>query len=226
MEKAKKKTLNQRINVIRASVMGANDGILSIAGIVIGVAGASASNFAIFISGIAGMIAGTVSMTMGEYTSVSTEKDSQRHAILHEKYALKTNYKGECDAIRNKYLKTGMKRSLADQAVKEMMSKEPLVSAVRERYGFDINDFTSPYAAAIASMISFPTGSILPLASIGLAPMHLRIIDTFLAVIIALAITGYIAAIISNARRFHSLMRNVISGTLTMIVTYIIGRLL
>ena len=103
--KGKKVSLNQKLNVVRASVMGANDGILSVAGIVIGVAGASTSNFAVFISGIAGMIAGTVSMTMGEYTSVNTEKDSQRKAIMTEKHSLKHNYAGECNYIKNKYLK-------------------------------------------------------------------------------------------------------------------------
>ena len=162
MKTKKKMSLAQRINILRAAVMGANDGILSVAGIVIGVAGAATSNFAIFISGIAGMLAGTVSMAMGEYVSVSAEKDSQKQAIATEKQALKDDYDGEYDFVRQKYLKKGIKPELVEKAVHEMMERDALRTMVRERYGFDVDEFTSPYAAAIASMISFPLGSILP----------------------------------------------------------------
>ncbi|MHA8110209.1 VIT1/CCC1 transporter family protein [Lactobacillaceae bacterium Melli_B4] len=222
----KQPTLAQKINVIRASVMGANDGILSVAGIVIGVAGATANSFAIFISGIAGMIAGTVSMAMGEWVSVSTEKDSQRNAINNQKHALKHNYQQEFDTVKQKYIDTGINAELAEQATKEMMDENPLVTTIREKYGFNVNEFTSPYAAAIASMISFPTGSILPLAAIALFPSSSRVSMTFIAVVIALAITGYSAAILSKANRTRSVLRNIISGMLTMVVTYLIGKII
>ena len=150
MKTKKKMSLAQRINILRAAVMGANDGILSVAGIVIGVAGAATSNFAIFISGIAGMLAGTVSMAMGEYVSVSAEKDSQKQAIATEKQALKDDYDGEYDFVRQKYLKKGIKPELVEKAVHEMMERDALRTMVRERYGFDVDEFTSPYAAAIA----------------------------------------------------------------------------
>lgn len=226
MKKEKKKTtLAQRINVLRASVMGANDGILSVAGIVVGVAGAATSSFAIFISGIAGMIAGTVSMAMGEYVSVNAEKDAQRKAIETQTVALDNDYEGEFSFVRDKYLASGIRPELADQATKEMMSKDPLKTTVRERFGFNVGEYTNPYSAAIASMISFPTGSILPLASITLLPAKWRIIGTFIAVVIALSITGYVAAILGNANRINGTKRNVIAGILTMLVTYGIGRL-
>ncbi|MHA8137514.1 VIT1/CCC1 transporter family protein [Lactobacillaceae bacterium Scapto_B20] len=222
----KQPTLAQKINVIRASVMGANDGILSVAGIVIGVAGATANSFAIFISGIAGMIAGTVSMAMGEWVSVSTEKDSQRNAINNQKHALKNNYQHEFDIVKQKYIDTGIKPELANKATKEMMDENPLVTTIREKYGFNVNEFTNPYAAAIASMVSFPTGSILPLAAIALFPSHARVYMTFIAVVIALAITGYSAAVLSKANRTRSIFRNIVSGMLTMIVTYLIGKII
>lgn len=226
MRKEKKKTtLAQRINVLRASVMGANDGILSVAGIVVGVAGAATSSFAIFISGIAGMIAGTVSMAMGEYVSVNAEKDAQRKAIETQTVALDNDYDGEFAFVRDKYLASGIRPELADQAAKEMMSEDPLKTTVRERFGFNVGEYTNPYAAAIASMISFPTGSILPLVSITLLPAKWRILGTFIAVIIALSITGYVAAILGNANRRNGTRRNVIAGILTMLVTYGIGSL-
>ncbi|GLB46527.1 membrane protein [Philodulcilactobacillus myokoensis] len=221
----KKQTLSQKINIIRASVMGANDGIVSVAGIVIGVAGAAESSFAIFISGIAGMLAGTVSMAMGEYVSVNTEKDSQRRAVMTQKKNLRNNYNQEYTFVKNKYMNSGIKEELANRATNEMMTSNPLVTTVRERFGFNVNDFTSPYAAAIASMLSFPTGSVLPLAAILLSPANMRIIYTFIAVLIALAITGYVAALIGNANKIKAMIRNVISGIFTMVVLYVIGNI-
>ncbi|MGL0749606.1 VIT1/CCC1 transporter family protein [Secundilactobacillus paracollinoides] len=222
----KKRTLAQRINVMRAAVMGANDGILSVAGIVIGVAGATTNSFAIFISGISGMLAGTVSMAMGEYVSVNTTKDTQRRAIMRQKEALSDSYNNEFNFVKQKYVDDGIAPELAEQATKEMMTKDPLLTTVRERYGFDVGEFTSPYAAAIASMISFPIGSILPMLAITLLPVSARIWGTAVAVVIALALTGYSAATLSNANRGHGVMRNVISGVITMIVTFAIGTLI
>lgn len=190
----KKQTLAQRINIIRAGVMGSNDGILSVAGIVIGVAGATSNTFSIFISGIAGMIAGTVSMAMGEYVSVNSESDSQKNAVEKQKVALKDNYDNEFNIVKKKYMNSGISDELATKATTEMMNKDALVTTVREKYGFNVNQFTSPYAAAIASMISFPTGSILPLVAISLFPANIKVVATFIAVLIALSLTGYAAA--------------------------------
>ncbi|WKN29035.1 VIT family protein [Apilactobacillus kunkeei] len=221
----KKQTLAQRINIIRAGVMGSNDGILSVAGIVIGVAGATSNTFSIFISGIAGMIAGTVSMAMGEYVSVNSESDSQKNAVERQKVALRDNYQTEFNIVKEKYISSGISDELATKATTEMMNKDALVTTVREKYGFNVNQFTSPYAAAIASMVSFPTGSILPLVAISLFPANIKVVATFIAVLIALSITGYAAAMLSNANRFKSTIRNVTSGMLTMLVTYLIGLL-
>ncbi|KOY72405.1 Hypothetical membrane protein, DUF125 family [Apilactobacillus kunkeei] len=221
----KKQTLAQRINIIRAGVMGSNDGILSVAGIVIGVAGATSNTFSIFISGIAGMIAGTVSMAMGEYVSVNSESDSQKNAVEKQKVALRDNYQTEFNIVKEKYMNSGISDKLATKATTEMMNKDALVTTVREKYGFNVNQFTSPYAAAIASMISFPTGSILPLVAISLFPANIKVVATFIAVLIALSLTGYAAAMLSNANRLKSTLRNVASGMLTMLVTYLIGLL-
>ncbi|KOY77363.1 Hypothetical membrane protein, DUF125 family [Apilactobacillus kunkeei] len=221
----KKQTLAQRINIIRAGVMGSNDGILSVAGIVIGVAGATSNTFSIFISGIAGMIAGTVSMAMGEYVSVNSESDSQKNAVEKQKVALRDNYQTEFNIVKEKYMNSGISDKLATKATTEMMNNDALVTTVREKYGFNVNQFTSPYAAAIASMISFPTGSILPLVAISLFPANIKVVATFIAVLIALSLTGYAAAMLSNANRLKSTLRNVASGMLTMLVTYLIGLL-
>ncbi|KRL07179.1 VIT family protein [Liquorilactobacillus hordei] len=222
----KKKSLAQKVNIMRAAVMGANDGILSVAGIVIGVAGATNNNYAIFLAGIAGMLAGTVSMAMGEYVSVNAQKDAQRKAIIQQKSALSLNYGDEVSYVKNKYVSKGIQPELAAKAASEMMEKDALLTSVRERFGFDINEFTSPYAAALSSMISFPLGSILPLLAITLLPESVKVFATFCSVVVALAITGFIAAVLGNSDRKNSVMRNTVSGILTMLVTYGIGILI
>lgn len=222
----KKRTLAQKINILRAAVMGANDGILSVAGIVVGVAGASTDNFAIFISGIAGMLAGSISMAMGEYVSVHAQKDAQKKAIMEQEVALKNNYQHEFDFVKEKYLARRIAPELAHKATYEMMTKDSVRTTIRERFGFDVQNVINPYDAAFASLISFPIGSILPLASISLSNPSDRVVITFIAVIIALAITGYSAAILSKANRWRGVLRNVISGILTMVVTYTIGTLI
>lgn len=225
VHKKKKTSLAEKINLMRASVMGANDGILSIAGIVIGVAGAMSNSHAIFLAGISGMLAGTVSMAMGEYVSVNSQRDTERHAVQDEVELLDDHYDDEVAFIKDKYIQTGIKPELAQKATEEMMAKSPLETAVRERYGFDPTEHTSAIKAALASMIAFPTGSILPLLAITMFPTNIRIIATVISVVIALSITGYAAAALGNANRGKAVLRNVISGLLTMFITYAIGSL-
>ena len=221
----KKMSLAQKINVLRASVMGANDGIISVAGIVIGVAAATSNPHAIWISGLSGSLAGTISMCMGEYVSVSTEKDSQKMALIEEKERLSEDYDREFNYVKNKFLAQDIDPKLAHQATKELMDEDPLVTAVQERYGFNPKEFTSPYAAAIASLIAFPLGSILPMVAVMSFPHEIAIAATIIAVLIALIITGYLAAVLGKSNRWKSVIRNVASGFLTMLVTYLIGQL-
>lgn len=221
----KKMSLAQKINVLRASVMGANDGIISVAGIVIGVAAATSNPHAILISGLSGSLAGTISMCMGEYVSVSTEKDLQKMALIEEKERLSEDYDREFNYVKNKFLAQDIDPKLAHQATKELMDEDPLVTTVQERYGFNPKEFTSPYAAAIASLIAFPLGSILPMVAVMSFPHEIAIAATIIAVLIALIITGYLAAVLGKSNRLKSVIRNVASGFLTMLVTYLIGQL-
>lgn len=222
----KKMSLAQKVNILRASVMGANDGIISIAGIVIGVAATTNNAYSILISGLSGTLAGMISMCMGEYVSVSTQKDSQKMALISERQRLDDQYQEEFNYVQQKYEDQDIDPKLAKQATKELMDKDALSTVVQERYGFNPKEFTSPYAATIASFISFPTGSVLPMLAVTLAPAESRILATAIAVLIALLITGYCAAILSNSNRLKSSIRNAIAGLLTMGVTYIIGQLL
>lgn len=221
-----KQTLAQRNNLIRAAVMGANDGILSVSGIVIGVAGATTNSFAIFIAGFAGALAGTVSMAMGEYVSVHSQNDAQVKAEETQTVALKTDYATEFAFVQQKYMNQGISADLAAQATREMMAKDALGTTVRERYGFTLHHEVSAIGAAVASMIAFPLGSVLPMLAITLLPPHVRVPATAVAVLIALAFTGYAAAHLSGANERRATVRNVVAGIFTMIVTYLIGSLI
>lgn len=219
----KKISLAARVNIIRAGVMGANDGIVSVAGIVIGVAGARVSTYTILLSGLAGMLAGTISMAMGEWVSVSTQRDSEKMAMIHEKERLDNNFGREFEYIKNKYVATGISDTLAAKATNEMLQDQPLEVGVRERYGFNPNEKTSAISAAIASMISFPIGSALPLLTITLLRSGNGILVTMISVVIALIFTGWAAAKLGNADSKKAVVRNVLAGLLTMVVTYIVG---
>ena len=220
-----KQSLMQRNNLIRAGVMGANDGILSVSGIVLGVAGATSNTGTILLAGFAGMLAGTVSMAMGEYVSVSSQHDAQEKVRRVQTEALKSQYDTEFTFVKDKYVAEGISSHLAHQAAEEMMSKDPLTTTVRERNGFSLNHELSAGGAALASLISFPIGSILPMLAISVMPRSMREIATFIAVVIALALTGYAAAALNGANKQKAVMRNIIAGVFTMIVTYVIGSL-
>jgi len=220
-----KQSLMQRNNLIRAAVMGANDGILSVSGIVLGVAGATSHTGTILLAGFAGMLAGTVSMAMGEYVSVSSQHDAQEKVRRVQTEALATNYDDEFSYVEDKYVADGISPHLAQQATEEMMTKDALTTTVRERYGFSLDHELSAGGAALASLISFPIGSILPMVAISLMPRDMREVATFIAVIVALAITGYAAASLNGANKKRVALRNVVAGIFTMIVTYAIGSL-
>ena len=201
-------SLAQKVNVLRASVMGANDGIISIAGIVIGVAAATSNARSILIAGLSGTLAGMISMCMGEYVSVSTQKDSQKMALISEKQRLQNQYQHEFDYVQKKYEAQDIDPQLAKQATKELMEKDALGTAVQERYGFNPNEFT-----------------ILPMVAVTVSPANVRILATAIAVLIALLITGYFAAVLGKSNRIKSMIRNAAAGLLTMGVTYLIGQL-
>ncbi len=221
----KEESLLQKNNIIRAGVMGANDGIISIAGIVLGVASATSDMGTILLAGFAGTLAGTVSMAMGEYVSVSSQQDAQRKAAHDQSIALENNYDQEFNYVLEKYKEIGISAELAQKATKEMMNQDALGTTVRERHGFTLGNELSAKGAAVASMLAFPTGALLPMLAISFLPTGWNMFATFIAVLIALALTGYAAARLNGADKKHAVIRNVFAGLLTMAVTYFVGYL-
>ncbi|EUJ28141.1 integral membrane protein [Listeria cornellensis FSL F6-0969] len=151
----KNSTMSQKLNILRAGVLGANDGIVSVAGIVIGVAGATTHVGTIFIAGIAGLVAGALSMAGGEYVSVSTQKDTEEAVIVKEKMELANDYDGELEELADIYIEKGLSADLAKQVAAQLMEKDALAAHSEAELGLQLNDFANPWQAALSSLFFF-----------------------------------------------------------------------
>jgi len=218
--------LSQRLNWLRAGVLGANDGIVSTAGLVVGVAGATAARGAILTAGVAGLVAGAVSMALGEYVSVSSQRDTERALLDKERTELATSPAEELDELTAIYVAKGASEATARQLAIELTARDAFAAHVDAELGIDPEALTNPWHAAISSAIAFTLGSVLPLLAIVLSPSAWQIPITVTTVILALAITGAISARLGRARITTAVLRLVIGGGLAMAVTYAIGRLI
>jgi VIT1/CCC1 family predicted Fe2+/Mn2+ transporter len=218
--------LAQRLNWLRAGVLGANDGIVSVAAIVVGVAGATSDIAPILTAGLAGLVGGAVSMALGEYVSVSSQRDSEHALIEKEKRELAEMPEEEFEELAGLYEAKGLTKATAWQVALELTEHDVLAAHLSAELNIDQNDVVSPWHAAFASAIAFTIGGILPLLSILLLPASIRIVVTFVVVLIALAITGYVAAYIGGSSRGRATLRVVIGGALALIATFLIGSLL
>lgn len=217
--------LGSRLNWLRAGVLGANDGIVSVAGIVVGVAGATVDHTAVLMAGIAGLVAGALSMAGGEYVSVSTQRDTERAMLRLEKQELHEMPEAEERELAEIYEQKGLSPELAARVARELTEKDALQAHAEAELGIDPDDLTSPWQAAWASLISFSIGALLPLLAIALPPLSWRVWTCVLAVVAGLFLTGYVSARLGNARARRAVLRNVGVGLLTMLVTYWVGAL-
>lgn len=217
-------TLGERLNWLRAGVLGANDGLVSTAGIVVGVAGATSTLSTILTAGIAGVVAGSLSMAGGEYVSVSTQRDTERAALIRERDELATMPDEEEAELAALYQERGLSATLAKQVAKELTQGDALRAHAEAELHISPDDLTNPWQAASASFIAFAAGGILPLAAISLPLDNLRVIVCVIAVAIGLVLTGYISARLGNAAPKAAVLRNVGIGLLTMLITWAVGR--
>ncbi|WP_431247519.1 VIT1/CCC1 transporter family protein [Leifsonia xyli] len=215
----------QRLNWLRAGVLGANDGIVSVAAVVVGVAGATTSVPAIVTAGLAALVGGAISMALGEYVSVSSQRDSERALIAKERRELAEMPEKELEELTGLYEAKGLSRATARQVAVELTEHDALAAHLSAELGIDENDVVSPWHAAIASAIAFTIGAVLPMLTI-LLPAEVRIPVTFVAVLIALAITGYVAAWIGGSSRGRAMVRVVVGGALALAATFAVGSLL
>lgn len=218
--------LAAKLNWLRAGVLGANDGIISTAGLVIGVAAATSAPGPILTAGVAGLVAGAVSMALGEYVSVSSQRDTERALLATERRELAEDPVAELAELADIYRRKGLSESTARLVAEEFTARDAFAAHVDAELGIDPDALTNPWHAAFASAVAFTVGALLPLAAITLAPASIRVAATFFVVVIALAITGSVSAFLGKASRLRAVLRVVLGGALAMAVTFGIGALL
>jgi len=215
-----------RLNWLRAAVLGANDGIVSVAGIVVGVAGATGDRTTILVAGVAGLAAGALSMGAGEYVSVSTQRDSELALLAKERRELVEEPAEELAELADIYRGKGLDEALALEVARQLTAHDALGAHAEAELGIDPDNLTSPWSAAWASMVSFTVGALLPLLTITLVVAGARVWVTVAAVTMALAVTGWTSARLGYGPPGRAVARNVAGGLLAMLVTYAIGSLL
>ena len=216
---------NNRLNWLRAAVLGANDGIVSTAGLVVGVAGATSSHQAILVAGVAGIVAGSLSMGAGEYVSVSTQRDSESALLEKERRELVEQPEEELAELAAIYAGKGLSDELAHRVAEELTAHDALGAHAEAELGIDPDDLTDPWHAAWASMLAFTAGALLPLLTIVLMPSSLRVPLTMLAVVIALALTGWASAAFGYGPARRAVLRTMAGGLVAMLATYAVGTL-
>lgn len=217
--------LGQRLNWLRAGVLGANDGIVSTAGLVVGVAAATSQPGPILTAGVAGLVAGAVSMALGEYVSVSSQRDTEKALLAKEAAELRDFPEQELEELAALYVAKGASPETAATLARELTNHDAFAAHVDVELGIDPNELTNPWVAALSSAVAFTVGSVLPLLAIVLPPPGARIPVTFVAVLLALAVTGALSAALGGAPKMRAVGRLVVGGALAMAVTYAVGQL-
>lgn len=215
-----------RLNWLRAAVLGANDGIVSVAAVVVGVAGTGAATAILVATGLAALVGGALSMALGEYVSVSSQRDSQRAMIEMERQELEADPAAELIELAGLYRDQGLSESTARTVAEELTAHDALKAHLAIELRLHEDDVVSAAHAAAASAASFVVGGLLPFLTIVLVAGPLRVPVTFVAVITALAATGAFGARMGGSRIAPATLRVVIGGALALSATFALGRLL
>ncbi|HEV2637137.1 MAG TPA: VIT family protein [Actinocrinis sp.] len=218
--------LGTRLNWLRAGVLGANDGLVSTAGLVIGVAGATSSTTALLTAGLAGLLAGSLSMAVGEYVSVSSQRDAEQASLRLERRELATDPDAELAELAGLYQAKGLSPDLAREVAQQLTRHDALGAHAETELGIDPQALTNPWHAAGASLLAFVAGALLPLLAIVLPPAPVRLYVTVASVLGALVLCGWGSARLGHAPVRAGVLRNVAGGALAMAVTYGVGSLL
>ncbi len=218
--------LNNRLNGLRAAVLGANDGIVSVAAIAVGVAGATPSLGPVLPAGLAGLVGGAVSMALGEYVSVSSQRDSEQALIAKERAELEAMPEAELDELTAIYRARGLSDLTARAVAEELTARDALGAHLDAELNIDPDDLVSPWHAAGASAAAFLVGGLLPLLAVLLLPQGARIAGTFVAVLVALALTGAAGARLGGSPTLRPTARVVVGGAVALVATFLLGRLL
>ena len=208
--KRKKQTMEEKLNTLRAGVLGSNDGILTVVGVLVSVAAATTDRFTIFIAGLSDLLACAFSMACGEYASVSTQRDTEESAVSTEQHLLKTNFAGELDTVKQYYVDKGVTPATSLAIAKDLLSKKPLETMVRVKYDIELGHFLSPWDAAFSSLFSAAAGGLFPLMAMTFAPNAVKWYAVILAVVLTSALTGFISSKLGNGLVKIAVIRNIV----------------
>jgi VIT1/CCC1 family predicted Fe2+/Mn2+ transporter len=217
---------SHRAGWLRASVLGANDGIVSTAGLVLGVAAADASRSEILTAGVAGLVAGALSMAVGEYVSVSSQRDTERADIAKERHELATTPERELAELTAIYRHKGLSAPLARQVAEELSEGDVLRVHLAEELGITEETRARPIQAMVVSALSFALGAALPLAAMAVATGGTRVWVTLVVAVVALAVLGALGARLGGAPRGRAALRTFVGGAAVMAITMLVGRAL
>ncbi|WP_116247857.1 VIT family protein [Nocardiopsis sp. FIRDI 009] len=221
----KQRRLGSLLNRLRAAVLGANDGIVSMAGLVVGVAGATPHRGALLIAGVAGTMAGALSMAAGEYVSVSTQRDTERAALARERWELATDPAGELEELVGLYRARGLEERLAREVARALTARDALRAHAEVELGLTPYR-VSPWQAAGSSLFAFALGALVPLSAMLLSPDAWRLTITVVAVLAATGVLGAVSARLGGAVPARAALRSMVGGAFAMLVTYLVGTLL
>ncbi|MBU6316639.1 MAG: VIT family protein [Acidobacteria bacterium] len=214
-----------RIGWLRAMVLGANDGIISTASLLLGVAAADASRSTILTAGMAGLVAGAISMALGEYVSVSSQRDSERSDIAKETWELEHQADHELEELTGIYQAKGLSRDLARQVAQELTEHDALGTHLRDELGISTDGLARPFQAAWSSMLAFSVGAGIPLAASAIATSGQRIVAIIAVAVASLLGLGYLGARLGGASPGRPVARVVVGGLIAMGVTMLVGKL-
>lgn len=223
--KRQKQTMEEKLNTLRAGVLGSNDGILTVVGVLVSVAAATTNRFTIFIAGLSDLLACAFSMACGEYASVSTQRDTEESAVNTEEHLLKTDFAGELEAVKQYYVDKGVTPATSLAIAKDLLNKKPLETMVRIKYDVELGHFLSPWDAAFSSLFSAAAGGLFPLMAMTFAPEAYKWYAVILAVILTSALTGFISSKLGNGLVKIAVIRNIIIGLITITIHYGVGKL-
>lgn len=225
MAKHQKQTMEEKLNTLRAGVLGSNDGILTVVGVLVSVAAATTNSFTIFVAGLSDLLACAFSMGAGEYASVSTQKDTEKAAVEKERQLLKTDFAGELAAVTQYYEAKGISAATSAAIAQDLLAKKPLETVVKVKYNIELGHYLNPWDAAFSSLVSAGLGGILPLVAMTFTPGMAKWPMTILAVMVTSALVGYISARLGDGNPKVAMLRNIIIGLITVAIHYFVGKL-
>lgn len=219
-------TIDEKLNSVRAGVLGSNDGILTVVGVLFSVSAASGSSFALLIASLANLISGAFSMASGEYASVSSQSDSEKVVVQQEKILLNKDFKNQKEAVKDFYIEKGISSETSMKIADELLALKPLETVLSVKYDITLGHYMNPWQAAWSSLISFTIGGLFPLLTMILVKGVWQFPATILATMVAMALTGMISAKLSDGLVIKAIVRNIIIGLMIIFIHYFIGRIL